>query len=84
MAKGVRLRLLSLRGSWVQIPSPAPSDPNVENYVDLLYPSNMYSQILFVTVALIWGISILAHIVGTSYKTTGKKTKIVQLVKGSV
>jgi hypothetical protein len=50
----------------------------------LLYPSNMYSQILFVTVALIWGISILAHIVGTSYKTTGKKTKIVQLVKGSV
>lgn len=23
MAKGVRLRLLSLRGSWVQIPSPA-------------------------------------------------------------
>jgi hypothetical protein len=23
LAKGVRLRLLSLRGSWVQIPSPA-------------------------------------------------------------
>jgi hypothetical protein len=24
MVNGVRLRLLSLRGSWVQIPSPAP------------------------------------------------------------
>ena len=38
LAKGVRLRLLSLRGSWVQIPPPAPFFFYCYYYYKILVP----------------------------------------------
>jgi hypothetical protein len=39
MAKGVRLRLLSLRGSWVQIPPPAPFALQLKTLFFFLLPT---------------------------------------------
>src|SRR5713226_4535732 len=48
MAKGVRLRLLSLRGSWVQIPPPAPFNNiwDVQNLVIHEASSNVLGYLL--------------------------------------